>query len=44
MHFGTGAVDELAFEKDPYLVNDYLKEIETCHRLSKSIFFIVSNF
>lgn len=42
MHFGTGSSKEQAIERDPYLVNDYLKEIKTCHRLSKSIFFIVS--
>ncbi|XP_055839533.1 protein qui-1 isoform X2 [Episyrphus balteatus] len=40
MHFGTGPPDIIALEQDPYLIHDYLDEIETCHRVSKSVFFI----
>ncbi|XP_055387023.1 protein qui-1 isoform X2 [Condylostylus longicornis] len=40
MHFGTGPENYLALEHDPYLIDDYLDEIETCHRVSKSTYFI----
>ncbi|XP_058836478.1 protein qui-1 [Topomyia yanbarensis] len=39
IHFGTGN-DSTAVELDPYALDDHLSEIETCHRVSKSVFFI----
>ncbi|XP_061393176.1 uncharacterized protein LOC133328649, partial [Musca vetustissima] len=40
MHFGTGSLDITQVEKDPYILEDYLHEIETCHQNSKSVFFL----
>ncbi|XP_073845418.1 protein qui-1 isoform X1 [Musca autumnalis] len=40
MHFGTGSLDITQVEKDPYILQDYLHEIETCHQNSKSVFFL----
>lgn len=42
MHFGTGPLNITQIEQDPYILQDYLDEIETCHRCSKSVFFMVS--
>lgn len=42
MHFGTGSLDITQVEKDPYILEDYLHEIEVCHQNSKSVFFLVS--
>lgn len=42
MHYGTGPVDITQVEQDPYIVRDYLDEIEMCHKSSKSVFFLVS--
>ncbi|XP_046810063.1 protein qui-1 [Lucilia cuprina] len=40
MHFGTGSLDITEVEKDPYILQDYLHEIETCAQYSKSVFFM----
>ncbi|KAL9915704.1 protein qui-1 isoform 2-T16 [Glossina fuscipes fuscipes] len=40
MHFGTGPLDISQVEKDPYIMHDYLHEIELCHQNSKSVFFL----
>lgn len=42
MHFGTGSLDITEAEKDPYILQDYIHEIETCAQNSKSVFFMVS--
>lgn len=43
MHFGTGPNSIIqSTEIDPFILEDHLTEIVTCHRVSKSIFFIVS--
>lgn len=45
MHFGTGPNSIIApSELDPYILDDHLSEVITCHRVSKSIFFIVRLF
>ncbi|XP_030380851.1 NACHT domain- and WD repeat-containing protein 1 [Scaptodrosophila lebanonensis] len=40
MHFGTGPLDVTQVERDPYMLQDYLHEIDTCHAHSKSVFFL----
>ncbi|XP_037948244.1 NACHT and WD repeat domain-containing protein 2-like isoform X2 [Teleopsis dalmanni] len=40
MHFGTGPTKITQIEQDPYIMRDYLHEIETCYNNSKSVFFI----
>ncbi|SPP75848.1 uncharacterized protein LOC117581052 isoform X1 [Drosophila guanche] len=40
MHFGTGALGVNQLERDPYLIEDYLHEIDTCHAHTKSVFFL----
>ncbi|XP_055527282.1 protein qui-1 isoform X1 [Wyeomyia smithii] len=40
IHFGTGS-ESTVVELDPYVLDDHLSEIETCHRVSKSVFCIV---
>ncbi|XP_034650904.1 uncharacterized protein LOC117890259 isoform X2 [Drosophila subobscura] len=40
MHFGTGALGVNQLERDPYLLEDYLHEIDTCHAHTKSVFFL----
>ncbi|XP_033234767.1 NACHT domain- and WD repeat-containing protein 1 isoform X1 [Drosophila pseudoobscura] len=40
MHFGTGALEVNQLERDPYLLQDYLHEIDTCHAHTKSVFFL----
>ncbi|KRF80475.1 uncharacterized protein Dvir_GJ22444, isoform E [Drosophila virilis] len=40
MHFGTGALDVTLLERDPYMQQDLLHEIDTCHAHSKSVFFL----
>ncbi|XP_055622084.1 protein qui-1 isoform X3 [Toxorhynchites rutilus septentrionalis] len=39
IHFGTGS-DYTTVDLDPYVLEDHLCEIETCHRVSKSVFFM----
>lgn len=41
IHFGTGSGCTVV-DLDPYVLDDHLYEIETCHRVSKSVFLIVS--
>lgn len=43
MHFGTGPheIDSI-IDLDPYILDDILSEVNTCHRVSKSVFFLVS--
>ncbi|XP_041675589.1 NACHT domain- and WD repeat-containing protein 1 isoform X2 [Drosophila eugracilis] len=41
MHFGTGELEVNQLERDPYLIHDYLHEIDTCHAHTKSVFFMV---
>lgn len=41
MHFGTGDLEVHQLERDPYLIHDYLHEIDTCHAHTKSVFFMV---
>ncbi|XP_016940916.3 protein qui-1 isoform X1 [Drosophila suzukii] len=41
MHFGTGDLEVNQLERDPYLIHDYLHEIDTCHAHTKSVFFMV---
>ena len=43
MHFGSG-INNSTVDLDPYVLHDHLTEIQTCHRVSRSIFFIVSKF
>ncbi|XP_034478202.1 NACHT domain- and WD repeat-containing protein 1 [Drosophila innubila] len=40
MHFGTGVLDVSLVERDPYMLLDFLHEIDTCHAHSKSVFFL----
>ncbi|XP_034104152.1 protein qui-1 isoform X1 [Drosophila albomicans] len=40
MHFGTGPLDVTLLERDPYMLQDLLHEIDTCHAHSKSVFFM----
>lgn len=40
MHFGTGPLDVSLLERDPYMLHDFLHEIDTCHAHSKSVFFL----
>nr|XP_029722533.1 uncharacterized protein LOC115263375 [Aedes albopictus] len=40
IHFGTGSGCTVV-DLDPYVLDDHLYEIETCHRVSKSVFLIV---
>ncbi|XP_055611687.1 protein qui-1 isoform X2 [Uranotaenia lowii] len=40
VHFGTGS-DCTAVDLDPYVLADHLEEIETCHRVSKSVFLVI---
>ncbi|XP_041450211.1 uncharacterized protein LOC111078619 isoform X3 [Drosophila obscura] len=40
MHFGTGALEINQLERDPYMLQDYLHEIDTCHAHTKSVFFL----
>ncbi|KAH8415930.1 hypothetical protein KR222_003913 [Zaprionus bogoriensis] len=40
MHFGTGALEVALLERDPYMLQDFLHEIDTCHAHSKSVFFL----
>lgn len=40
MHFGTGALEVTQLDRDPYMLADYLHEIDTCHAHSKSVFFL----
>nr|XP_036226005.1 NACHT domain- and WD repeat-containing protein 1 isoform X1 [Bactrocera oleae]XP_036226006.1 NACHT domain- and WD repeat-containing protein 1 isoform X1 [Bactrocera oleae] len=40
MHFGTGPLQIMQTEQDPYILHDYLHEIETCYNNSKSVFFL----
>ncbi|XP_036331205.1 NACHT domain- and WD repeat-containing protein 1 isoform X1 [Rhagoletis pomonella] len=40
MHFGTGPLHIMQVEQDPYILQDYLHEIETCYNNSKSVFFL----
>lgn len=42
MHFGSG-INYSTVDLDPYVLHDHLTEIQTCHRVSRSIFFIVSS-
>lgn len=43
MHFGTGPVNmDAVVDLDPYILDEHLKEIEVCSKVSKSTFFIVS--
>lgn len=43
MHFGTGPDNmDAVVDLDPYILDEHLKEIEICSKVSKSIFFIVS--
>lgn len=42
IHFGTGSNEHGLVDLDPYVLDDHLHEIETCHRVSKSVFLIVS--
>lgn len=45
MHFGTGPDNmDAIVDLDPHVLNDHLKEIEICSKVSKSTFFIVSIF
>lgn len=41
MHFGTGTTHS-SIDLDPYVLYDHLHEIRTCHRVSRSACFIVS--
>ncbi|XP_058122559.1 protein qui-1 [Anopheles ziemanni] len=41
IHFGTGGDGWTAVDLDPYVLDDHLEEIETCHAVSKSVFLIV---
>lgn len=41
MHFGTGP-ENPQIDIDPYTIQDHLREIEVCRKVSKSVFFIVS--
>ncbi|KFB46917.1 AGAP004827-PA-like protein [Anopheles sinensis] len=41
IHFGTGCDGLTAVDLDPYVLDDHLEEIETCHAVSKSVFLIV---
>lgn len=41
MHFGTGP-NGAVVDNDPYVLQDHLREIEMCSKVSKSVFFIVS--
>ncbi|XP_016958398.1 protein qui-1 isoform X2 [Drosophila biarmipes] len=41
MHFGTGDPEVNQLDRDPYLIHDYLHEIDTCHAHTKSVFFMV---
>ncbi|XP_049297951.1 protein qui-1 isoform X1 [Anopheles funestus] len=41
IHFGTGSDGFTTVELDPYVLEDHLEEIETCHAVSKSVFLIV---
>lgn len=41
IHFGTGSNEHGLVDLDPYVLDDHLHEIETCHRVSKSVFLIV---
>ncbi|XP_067632448.1 protein qui-1 isoform X2 [Eurosta solidaginis] len=40
MHFATGPLQITQIEQDPYILKDYLHEIETCYNNSKSVFFL----
>lgn len=40
MHFGTGPLEVSLLERDPYMLHDFLHEIDTCHAHSKSVFFL----
>ncbi|EDW85717.1 uncharacterized protein Dwil_GK23222 [Drosophila willistoni] len=40
MHFGTGPLEVNQLERDPYLLEDYLHEIDICHAHTKSVFFL----
>ncbi|TMW43524.1 hypothetical protein DOY81_011396 [Sarcophaga bullata] len=40
MHFGTGSLNISEVDRDPYILQDYLHEIETCAQYSKSVFFM----
>lgn len=42
MHFGSGPSARCQSEFDPYIVDDHLREIQVCSKVSKSVFFIVS--
>uniref|UniRef100_A0A182LW03 Uncharacterized protein n=1 Tax=Anopheles culicifacies TaxID=139723 RepID=A0A182LW03_9DIPT len=42
IHFGTGSDGLTTVDLDPYVLEDHLEEIETCHGVSKSVFLIVS--
>ncbi|XP_016984916.1 uncharacterized protein LOC108048641 isoform X2 [Drosophila rhopaloa] len=41
MHFGTGDLEINQLERDPYMIHDYLHEIDICHAHTKSAFFMV---
>ncbi|KAH8402086.1 hypothetical protein KR009_009573 [Drosophila setifemur] len=41
MHFGTGDLEVNQLERDPYMIHDYLHEIDICHAHTKSVFFMV---
>nr|XP_043066337.1 uncharacterized protein LOC108122468 isoform X3 [Drosophila bipectinata] len=41
MHFGTGCLEVNQLERDPYMIHDYLHEIDICHAHTKSVFFMV---
>uniref|UniRef100_A0A6E8VK53 NWD1/2-like winged helix-turn-helix domain-containing protein n=1 Tax=Anopheles coluzzii TaxID=1518534 RepID=A0A6E8VK53_ANOCL len=41
IHFGTGSDGLTIVDLDPYVLDDHLEEIETCHCVSKSVFLIV---
>ncbi|XP_020814996.1 uncharacterized protein LOC110189304 isoform X1 [Drosophila serrata] len=41
MHFGTGDLSVNQLERDPYMIHDYLHEIDICHAHTKSVFFMV---
>lgn len=43
MHFGTGPDNmDAVVDLDPYILQEHLKEIEICSKVSKSVYFIVS--
>uniref|UniRef100_A0A182J649 WD_REPEATS_REGION domain-containing protein n=1 Tax=Anopheles atroparvus TaxID=41427 RepID=A0A182J649_ANOAO len=43
IHFGTGSDGLTGVDLDPYVLEDHLEEIQTCHYVSKSVFLIRSS-